>query len=60
VHVEHDLRSAACYLTGSKPDIVFLDNNLPGGLGVKYISHILSLYPDAKIILMTAELSSGL
>jgi DNA-binding NtrC family response regulator len=60
VHIEHNLRSAGCYLTGSKPDIVLLDNNLPDGLGVKYISHILALYPDVKIVLMTADTSSGL
>jgi DNA-binding NtrC family response regulator len=60
VHVEHDLRSAEFYLIQKKPDIILLDNNLPDGLGVSYIKHILQMYPDAKIVLMTADASFGL
>lgn len=60
VHSEHNLRNAECYLAGSKPDIVLLDNNLPDGLGVRYISHILALYPDVNVVLMTSDTSSGL
>jgi len=60
VHIENNLRNAECYLEGSKPQIVLLDNNLPDGQGVKYISQILALYPDIKVILMTSDPSSGL
>jgi DNA-binding NtrC family response regulator len=60
VHVAHNLRSAECYLMESKPDLILLDNNLPDGLGVRYIRHILALYPDVKVVLMTADTSSEL
>jgi DNA-binding NtrC family response regulator len=60
VHIEHDLRSAESYLKRIKPLIILLDNNLPDGLGVTYIRHVLDLYPDVKVALMTADTSSGL
>jgi DNA-binding NtrC family response regulator len=60
VHVEHDLLGTESYLTKGKPVIILLDNNLPDGLGVKFIKHILEIYPDVKIVLMTADASSGL
>ena len=60
VHSEHDLNSAGHYLAKLRPEIVFLDNNLPDGTGLLYIKKILAIYPDAKIILMTADLSTGL
>jgi DNA-binding NtrC family response regulator len=60
VHSEHNLQSAESYLTRRKPDIIFLDNNLPDGSGVLFIKEILDFYPDAKIVLMTADVSAGL
>jgi DNA-binding NtrC family response regulator len=60
VHSEHDLNSAGHYLAKLKPEIVFLDNSLPDGKGLLFIKEILTLYPDVKIILMTADLSAGL
>ena len=60
VHSEHDLQSAENYLTKLKPEIIFLDNNLPDGSGVLFIKEILDFYPDVKIVLMTADVSMGL
>jgi DNA-binding NtrC family response regulator len=60
VHIEHDLGSAECYLKTARPMIVLLDNNLPDGLGISYIRHILDLYPGIKVALMTSDTSSGL
>ncbi|HEY4286662.1 MAG TPA: response regulator [Puia sp.] len=60
VHSEHDLQSAESYLTKGKPELIFLDNNLPDGSGVLFIREILDFYPDAKIVLMTADVSMGL
>lgn len=60
VHSEHDLKGAGQYLKQLKPQIVFLDNNLPDGTGVLFIREILEFYPDVKIVLMTADQSSGL
>ena len=60
VHVEHNLGNAERYLMKEKPLIILLDNNLPDGLGVRYIRHVLDLYPDIKIVLMTADTSARL
>jgi two-component system, OmpR family, response regulator len=37
-----------------KPDILFLDNNLPDGLGWDQISIIINQYPSTEINLMSA------
>lgn len=37
------------------PEIIFLDNHLPDGLGINYISYIKEHYPEAKIIMITAH-----
>jgi len=60
VHSEHDLQSAENYMKRLKPEIIFLDNNLPDGSGVLFIKAILEFYPDIKIVLMTADVSMGL
>ena len=60
VHVEHSLKNAEEYLSHFKPTLVLLDNNLPDGTGVKRIRDILGLYPDVKIVLMTADASTDL
>ncbi len=60
VHVEHTLKSAEIYLSKLKPVIILLDNNLPDGTGVSHIKSILALYPDVKIVIMTADISVGL
>lgn len=38
-----------------KPDLIFLDNNLPDGLGINYINDIRNVHPEAKIIMITAH-----
>jgi two-component system, OmpR family, response regulator len=60
VHCEHTLATAKAYLTAGEPGIIFLDNNLPDGLGVASISGILRGHPDTKIVLMTSEVSEGI
>ena len=37
------------------PEIIFLDNHLPDGLGINYIPYIKKNYPNSKIIMMTAH-----
>lgn len=37
------------------PSIIFLDNHLPDGFGINFISEIKSLYPDVKIVMITAH-----
>ena len=41
-----------------KPDLVFLDINLPDGLGFSIIPKIKERYPEAKIIMISAYDSS--
>lgn len=37
------------------PEIIFLDNHLPDGLGINYIAYIKTHYPSAKIVMITAH-----
>jgi DNA-binding NtrC family response regulator len=51
-HVK-DLASAEAYLAKEQPSVVILDNKLPDGFGVDFISHIKSNYPQIKIIMIS-------
>jgi two-component system, OmpR family, response regulator len=42
------------------PSIIFLDNNLPDGLGMNYIDKIKINYPKAKIVMITANDSNAI
>ena len=48
-----DLFAAMQYLQKEKPAIVILDNKLPDGFGVDFISLIKKKYPDIKIIMIS-------
>jgi two-component system OmpR family response regulator len=41
------------YLKKQRPSIILLDNKLPDGFGVDFISYIRKKYPDVKIIMMS-------
>jgi len=41
-------------LLSDRPDIVFLDNNLPDGLGWEQIDHIYALFPRIELNLISA------
>ena len=49
------LGDARTALDADMPDLVFLDNHLPDGYGLDFISHIKLTYPDTKIIMITAH-----
>ena len=51
-HVK-SLGGAVTYLQSEKPDIVLLDNKLPDGFGVDFVSVIKKVSPDSKIIMIT-------
>jgi len=55
VEPEHviNLSSAAEYLEKSQPALIILDNKLPDGYGVDFISYIKKNYPSIKIIMIT-------
>jgi DNA-binding response OmpR family regulator len=49
------IREAENKLQSQNPDILFLDNNLPDGLGVDFIHRIKNTHPLSKIIMITAN-----
>jgi two-component system OmpR family response regulator len=50
----NNLADAQSVLKEETPSIVFLDNNLPDGKGVDFISIIKKLYPTTKVVMITA------
>jgi DNA-binding response OmpR family regulator len=51
----NSLLDAKNLLKTQQPSILFLDNNLPDGLGVDFIKQIKSSHPLTKIIMITAD-----
>ena len=51
-HVKNIL-AAEDYLAQELPSLIILDNKLPDGYGVDYISHLKKRYPSIKIIMIT-------
>ena len=51
-HVKN-LAAAETYFKTEQPEVVILDNKLPDGFGVDFISHIKSNYPTIKIIMIS-------
>ncbi len=51
-HVQN-LSKAQEYLKEEKPSVVILDNKLPDGFGIDFISTIKNNYPDIKIIMIS-------
>ena len=51
----NNLSDAEKALKKSHPSIIFLDNHLPDGLGVNFISKAKKIHPDTKIIMITAH-----
>jgi len=55
VELEHvkNLSTAIEYLQRTQPSLIILDNKLPDGYGVDFISYLKKHYPDIKIIMIT-------
>jgi len=51
-HVK-SLAAAEKYLKEGQPDAIILDNKLPDGFGVDFITHIKSNYPSIKIVMIS-------
>ena len=49
----NNLESADEYLQKEEPSIIILDNKLPDGFGVDFISYIKKKYSDIKIIMIS-------
>jgi two-component system, OmpR family, response regulator len=49
----NNLLDADEYLQKNKPSVIILDNKLPDGFGVDFISYVKQKYPKIKIIMIS-------
>ena len=49
----NNLLDADEYLQKNKPSLIFLDNKLPDGYGVDFITYVKKKYPKIKIIMIS-------
>jgi two-component system OmpR family response regulator len=54
----NNLLSAEEYLQKQEPSVIVLDNKLPDGFGVDFISYIKKKYPFIKIIMISGFVSA--
>lgn len=47
------IAAARSYLQSTSPDLVLLDNKLPDGFGVDFITFIKKNYPSVKVIMIS-------
>jgi len=47
------LTAASEYLENQQPSLIVLDNKLPDGYGVDYISYLKNKYPSIKIVMIS-------
>jgi two-component system OmpR family response regulator len=51
-HVKN-LAAAKEYLDNEQPSVIILDNKLPDGMGVDFISFVKQNHPDVKIVMIS-------
>ncbi len=49
------LSDAEVALKNDVPEIIFLDNHLPDGLGMNFLEYIKKNYPTIKVVMITAH-----
>src|SRR6185503_7090858 len=54
----NNLLGAEEYLEKNKPALIILDNKLPDGFGVDFITYIKKKYPSIKIIMISGLISA--
>lgn len=59
VLLAYTLRDGLELLKTNKPDILFLDNNLPDGSGWQYVENIRTEIPSLRIYLVSAHKNKG-
>jgi two-component system OmpR family response regulator len=50
-----NLKDAQSSMKGKEPELIFLDNHLPDGLGLNYIKQLKQEHPSSKIVMVTAH-----
>lgn len=50
----NSLSEATVFLKKKQPEIIFLDNHLPDGLGIDYIKQLKETNPGIKVVMITA------
>jgi DNA-binding response OmpR family regulator len=58
VHIEHTLTEANEYLLTHECRLLFLDNGLPDGKGVEFITTIRSRNEHTQVVFMTGDVSA--
>lgn len=53
--VTHTLSDAEKIIEEENPSILLLDNHLPDGLGINFISKVKTKYPNMKVVMITAH-----
>ena len=51
----NSIKEAEKVLEITHPNVIFLDNYLPDGLGINFIRKIKQQYPDTKVVMITAH-----
>jgi two-component system, OmpR family, response regulator len=54
-HLAGSLAEADKLIENHKPSLVFLDNHLPDGFGLEYISTLKKKHPEGRIVMITAH-----
>jgi DNA-binding NtrC family response regulator len=62
MELEHvkSLAAAEEYLQKEQPNVILLDNKLPDGFGIDFISYIKKNYPSVKIIMISGYDASAM
>lgn len=55
MEVDHvkSITAAREYLDSEKPAVILLDNRLPDGLGIDFISSIKKIHPETRVIMIS-------
>jgi DNA-binding response OmpR family regulator len=55
VQFVNSIKEGKSYLKDNNPNLLFLDNHLPDGYGVDFISYVKKQHSDIKIVMVTAH-----
>ena len=55
VQFVNSIKDGKDFLSKLSPNVLFLDNHLPDGFGIDFISYVKKEYPQTKIVMVTAH-----